>query len=114
MKENKIIYSDKLVDVFDNGIRLKEYYFPSAKAKFVKFSEILKITKKQPTLLNGKWRYWGTGDLITWFPSDWDRPKRDLIFFIRLATQKTRIGFTGENTEAFIEAIESEGMEIET
>lgn len=112
--ENNLIYTDKLVDVFDNGIRLKEYYFPSAKAKFVKFSDILEIMKKQPTLMNGKWRYWGTGDFMTWFPSDWNRSKRDFIFFIRLTTQRIRIGFTVENSKTFIEAIEIKGIEIKT
>ena len=111
---NNIIYSDKLVDVIDNGIRIKEYYFPSARAKFIKFSEIKKISKQQPTLKNGKWRYWGTGDFVTWFPSDWNRSKREYIFLMRLTSQRIRIGFTVENSKAFIEAIESKGIEIET
>lgn len=111
--KNSLIYSDELVDIDDNGIRLKKYYFPSAKEKFVKFSYILRIEKRQPTLINGKYRYWGTGDFRTWFPLDLNRPKRDFIFFIRLSTQKTRIGFTVENTKAFIEAAESKGIKIE-
>jgi hypothetical protein len=109
MNEN-FIYSDELVDVDDTGIRFKKYYFPSAKAKFVKFPDILEIEKQQPTLMNGKWRNWGTGDFKTWFPSDWNRSKRDCIFVARLATQKTRIGFTVENTKLFIDAIESKGI----
>ncbi len=111
--ENGLIYSDKLVDVDDNGIRIKNYYFPSAKAKFVKFSDILIIEKKQPTLRSGKWRYWGTGNFKTWFPLDWSRPKRDCIFFFRPANQKIRIGFTVENTKAFIDAVKSKSIKIE-
>ncbi len=110
--ENNLIYFDQLVDVFEDGIRIKKYYFPSGKAKFVKFSEILQIEKERPTLMNGKWRYWGSGDFITWFPLDWHRPKRNFIFFLRLATQNIRIGFTVENTEAFIDAIESKGIKM--
>jgi hypothetical protein len=111
--DNNTIYSDELVDVLDDGIRLKMYYFPSVTAKFVKFSDILKIEKRLPTLMNGKWRYWGSGDFITWFPLDYNRPKRSFIFFLRLATQKIRVGFTVENPEAFIEAINAKGMYIE-
>jgi hypothetical protein len=112
MKDN-FIYSDELVDVDNNGICFRKYYFPSAKAKFVKFSDILIIEKKQPTLMNGKWRNWGTGDFKTWFPSDRNRSKRDCIFIARLATQRTRIGFTVENTKLFVEAIESKGIRTE-
>jgi hypothetical protein len=108
-----IIYSDGRVDVYENGIQLKKYYFPTSKAKFVKFSDILTIEKKQPTLMNGKWRCWGSGDFFTWFPLDWKRPARNAIFFLCLATQKIRIGFTVESTESFVKALESKGNKIE-
>ncbi|MDK2826065.1 hypothetical protein SAMN04488589_2494 [Methanolobus vulcani] len=111
--ENNLIYSDKLVDVDDKGIRLKKYYFPLGQAKFVKFQDIFKMEKRQATLTTGKWRIWGSGNLMTWFPLDWLRPKRDIIFFIQMATQSTRIGFTVENTKAFIEAVESKDIRIE-
>ena len=111
--ENDLIYSDKLVDVDDEGIRLKKYYFPIGMTKFVKFRNVLKMEEKQSTLANGKWRYWGTGDFVTWFPLDWHRSGRDVIFFIQLSTQSTRIGFTVEDSMAFIEAVESKGIRIE-
>jgi hypothetical protein len=111
--EANLIYSDKLVDVDDKGIRLKKYYFPLGQAKFVKFQDILRIEKRQPTLANGKWRYWGSGDFVTWFPQDWNRSGRDLMFFIKMSTQRTRIGFTVQNSKAFIEAVESKGIRIE-
>ena len=111
--KNTLIYSDALVDVNDNGIYLKNYYFPSTKAKLLKFSDIIQIEKKIPTLRNGKWRYWGTGVLNIWFPLDLNRSKRDCIFFIQLASQRIRVGFTVENTNAFIEAIQTKGIKIE-
>ena len=110
---NTLIYSDALVDVNDNGIYLQNYYFPSTKAKLLKFSDIIQIEKKIPTLRNGKWRYWGTGVLNIWFPLDLNRSKRDCIFFIQLASQRIRVGFTVENTNAFIEAIKAKGIKIE-
>ncbi|WP_292466182.1 hypothetical protein [Methanolobus sp.] len=111
--ENYLIYSDKLLDVDDKGIRIKNYYFPLGQAKFVKFQDIFKMEKRQPTLTTGKWRIWGSSNLITWFPLDWSRPKREFIFFIQMATQSTRIGFTVEDSKAFIEAIDSKGIRIE-
>jgi hypothetical protein len=36
-----------------------------------------------------------------------------VIFFIQLSTQSTRIGFTVEDSKAFVEAVESKGIRIE-
>ncbi len=110
--ENNPIYSDKLVDVCDGGLRIKKYYFPSGQAKFVKYSEVFAIERKPSTLKHGKWRCWGTGDFKTWFSLDWGRPQRESLFFIRFATQRMSIGFSVENTKAFTEAMESKGMTI--
>ena len=108
MKQNTI-YSDRLVKVYENGIRFRNYYFPFG-SRFVEFADILGLEKKSPTFLNGKWRIWGTTNFMVWFPLDWNRPRRNSIFLIRLTSQKIRIGFTVENTERFIEIMESKGI----
>jgi len=102
-------YSDSLVEVSQTGIRFRNYYFPFG-SKFVRFFHILRVTKMRPTLWNGKWRLWGTGDFRTWFPRDWRRPQRSCIFLLRLSTQKTRIGFTVEDPERFVEVVKSRGL----
>jgi hypothetical protein len=104
--ELPILYSDQLVEVFADGIRFKTYYFPFG-SKFILFSLVRSWERKPSTLSNGKWRLWGSGDFKTWFPLDWLRPGRDAIFFLTLATQKTRIGFTVENTEKFLAAVKA-------
>jgi len=111
MKQNTI-YSDGLVNVYENGIRFRHYYFPFG-SKFVEFSDIISLEKKSPTFLNGKWRIWGTGNFMAWFPLDWNRPRRNSILSLRLASQRTRIGFTVENTERFIEVMKSKGIRID-
>jgi hypothetical protein len=73
------------------------YYFPFGK-KHVTLSDIEYIEAKTPTLLNGKWRIWGTGDFITWFPCDSSRPIRDTIFIAHLKNRIVRIGFTVEES----------------
>jgi len=105
-------YSDRLVEVSQTGIHFRHYYFPLG-TKFVRFSDILRLERRPPTLRNGKWRLWGTGDCKTWFPKDWKRPQRSCIFLLHLSTQKIRIGFTVENPEKFMEAIRSKGLRIE-
>ncbi len=108
MKQNSI-YSDNLVEVYENGIRFQNYYFPFG-FKFVEFSDILSLDKESPTFSNGKWRIWGTTSFVFWFPLDWKRPWRNSIFFLRLSSQRVRIGFTVESTERFIEVMKSKGI----
>ncbi len=110
--DEQSVYSDSLVEVSQTGIRFRYYYFPVG-TKLVRFTDILCIQKKPSTLLNGKWRLWGTGDFKTWFPRDWRRPQRSCIFLLRLTTQKTLIGFTVENPERFVEVLKSKGLKIE-
>lgn len=111
MIDQESAYSDSLLEVSENGIQFRNYYFPIG-AKFVRFSDILSIDKKPLTLRNGKWRLWG-GNFITWFPKDWRRPQRSSIFLLCLRTQKIRIGFTVENPEKFMEVIKTKGLEIQ-
>ena len=96
---NDIIYQDKLVEITNDSILLKNYYFPSQKPKKILFDSIKNVEVKLPTLATGKWRFQGTGDFHTWFPLDTARNKRDKIFFILLKNKWIQIGFTVEDSE---------------
>ncbi|MBU4319322.1 MAG: hypothetical protein KKF30_18845, partial [Proteobacteria bacterium] len=63
------LYSDKLVDIFGDSIVFRNYYYPFGN-KRVKFEDVDSIAVEKPTLLSGKYRYYGTGDFRTWFPPD--------------------------------------------
>ena len=108
-----MIYSDSLIEVSEYGIRFRNYYFPSG-SKSISFADIISIEKKPATLLTGRWRLWGTGDFRTWFVRDWKRPQRSCVFFLRLASQKIRIGFTVENAEQFVDVVKSKGVRFST
>jgi len=94
----ELIYNDNLVEITNDTILLKNYYFPSLKSKVISFESIKNILVKQPTIWTGKWRFQGTGDFKTWFPLDNKRNKRDKIFYIILKHQWMQIGFTVENS----------------
>ena len=97
MKE-AMLYQDNLIEIRNDSIILKHYYFPFISKKIL-FNNIEKIDTKEPTLINGKWRIWGTGSLTVWFPIDIFRPMRDEIFFITYKNKKIRSGFTVEDSE---------------
>lgn len=91
-----VLYSDSLVEITQDAICFKNYYFPFG-SKRVSFSGIDHITTEKPSLLNGQYRLHGTGDFVTWFPRDWKRPQRAVIFFAQMRGSSRRIGFTVED-----------------
>jgi hypothetical protein len=95
--KNDIVYSDKLVEFFDDSILVRDYYYPFGD-KRVDFKNIESIVVQKPTLLSGKYRYYGTGDFRTWFPPD-NRTSRDKIFTIKIKKKWWRIGLTVENSQ---------------
>jgi len=95
----QMIYQDKLITITEDDIIFEHYYFPTGKKKVVRLTDIERITVKQPTIWNGKWRIHGTGNFKTWYPRDNKRPKRDKIFFARLKGRWIDIGFTVEDAQ---------------
>ena len=91
--QNNTLYDDGLVTITPAGITFHKYYIIGT-SKTVPVSDITEIDVYAPSLINGKWRIWGSSTLTTWFPLDWDRPKRDAIFIARLRSQSMNIGFT--------------------
>ena len=94
-----ILYEDKLVEIRNDSLILKNYYFPSMSPKIVSFSDIERIEIKEASILTGKWRIQGTGDFRTWFPFDFSRSKRDKIFFIYYKNKWMRSAFTVEDSQ---------------
>ena len=104
------IYQDKLVEISNDSILLKNYYFPSQKSKEILFDNIKNVKVKLPTLATGKWRFQGTGDFRTWFPLDNERNKRDKIFFISLKDKWIQIGFTVVDSDAVQNIFKAKGL----
>lgn len=106
------VYADKLVEITDGEILFRYYYFPFG-SKRVKFAQIGHVSVKEPTLLSGKWRIWGTGDFRTWFPCDVSRPSRDKIFVMSFRDKRRRIGFTVEDSNRVQEILRNKGLLVE-
>jgi hypothetical protein len=100
-----IIYNDNLIEIKSGSIILKRYTFPFLKPKEISFDEIEKIEALVPTLMNGKYRHWGSNDFITWFPMDNRRQERDKIFIIHIKNKRRRMGFTAESSEKALEVL---------
>ena len=93
-------YSDKLIEISEDSILIRKYYFPFG-SKRVDLSDIENVTVNEPSLISGKYRYWGTGDFRTWYPPD-NRIKRDKIFIMKLKKKWWRVGFTVEDSQTVL------------
>ncbi len=105
-----VLYADHLVTITGESITFASYSFPFAGSRTVAFSDIDYIMAKEPSLISGKWRIWGSGDLRIWFPFDIHRPSRDRIFVASLKSRRTRIGFTVEDSSRVIALLEEHGL----
>ncbi len=108
--EESIIYKDHLIEISNDSILIKNYYFPLIGAKRVPFKNIQSVTAEEPSLLNGQFRIWGTRNFVTWFPMDFLRPQRDKIFMINLIGKTVDVGFTVKNSETVIKILQQKGL----
>jgi hypothetical protein len=97
--EPAVVYKDSLISITGESITFSRYSFPFGKSRKIAFADMDHITINEPSLMNGKWRIWGSGVLRTWFPLDIHRPSRDKIFIITMKNGGTKIGFTVENSQ---------------
>ena len=107
------IYSDRLVLLSETALMLKRYYFPFG-ARTIELPEIESVRVLRPTLMNGQWRIWGTGNFKTWFPLDLHRPERERVFLLNLKGQWRQIGFTVERWEEFLNRLREAKLPLET
>jgi len=112
--DTNILYEDNLVSISSGGILFRKYYVPFGTPKLVRFNEIERIETYPPTIANGQWRIWGTGNFVTWFPCDTKRPTRDRIFLLRQRNAKISIGFTVENSALAQLILEGQGVTFQS
>lgn len=103
-------YSDGLIEITDQAMVFRRYYFPFATARRVPLEQIVRVEACAPSLRNGSGRIWGSGDLGTWFPLDARRSKRDTIFLATLRGASMRIGFTVEDSRRVAEILQGMGL----
>ncbi|HEY0548353.1 MAG TPA: hypothetical protein VGF13_02060 [Verrucomicrobiae bacterium] len=103
------IYKDKLIEVTEEGVTFRNYYFPFGD-RSIPFDQIERVEVGPSSVLDGGWRLWGTGDFRTWFPLDMKRPRRDRIFVASLRESSRRIGFTVEDAPQVERVLRERGL----
>ena len=101
MEANPILYNDSLVTLGRDILIVKNYYFPFGKSKTINVSDIESVSIEPLTLLTGKYRIWGSGNLKMWFPLDGGRIKRNRVFIFALRTQRIYPAVTVKDSDEF-------------
>ena len=96
-----ISYSDNLISIDNEGIKIHLYYFPFG-AKRINFSDIEVVH----VFKGGCLRLWG-GDFRTWFGLDWGRMVRTMTFIIKQRNKWSRVGFTCKDSECVANILRS-------
>jgi hypothetical protein len=104
------LYTDALVELTDEELTLKHYYYPRGGSKKIKLADIEEIVEKIPTVFDGKWRLWGTGSFRVWFARDYQRPKREAIYYVKIKHKFVKAGFTVEDAKVFSTLLERTGL----
>ncbi|HYW91208.1 MAG TPA: hypothetical protein VFA95_01880 [Gammaproteobacteria bacterium] len=107
------LYSDRLIEITDEEIEFRGYYFPVAGSRFVPWSRIDSVHARRPSVFAGSWRLWGSGDFRTWFAWDPGRPRRDRIFVAAVRGGYWNIGFTVEDSGRVAEILRERALLIE-
>lgn len=107
------LYSDSLVEITEQDILFRLYYFPIGLKRIV-FADIesIAVEASQPSP-TPRYRLWGTDDLRTWFACDWYRPNRNMVFKMKLKTQSMQVGFTVENPSAVLGIFRQKQLHLE-
>lgn len=106
------LYSDSLVEITEQAILLRLYYFPIG-LKRVYFTDIESIIIESPPLpIRSQYRLWGSDDFSVWFACDWYRPTRNMVFKMKLKNQSMQVGFTVENAQAVLSIFERKNLQL--
>lgn len=97
----KALYQDPNIEVYDDHLRLKEYYFLKFGEKKIKFSEIERFEEVRLIYFNGMARHEHTWLKFRW-PFDWKCLHRTEAVFLKLKGSRIGIGIAAEEPRELV------------
>jgi hypothetical protein len=106
-------YDDGGVACTDDALVIRHYYFPSGSRR-IRYAEIGNVRQVPLTLMGGRYRIWGSGDVTHWFNLDSDRPNKDVAFIIQVAGRRVRPVITPRDADAVAAELAAHGVNVIT
>jgi hypothetical protein len=101
-------YQDPLISIQDGELVIRRYYFPTG-AKRIRLAEITRVEEYAMGKATGRWRTWGSGDLVHWFNLDPRRRHKQQAFIIDLGRRAKPV-VTPDDPDAFRAALVAGGI----
>jgi hypothetical protein len=103
-------YQDSLIVIGDGTLVIRRYYFPTG-AKRIRLAEITRVEEYPMGKATGRWRTWGSGDLIHWFNLDPGRRHKQRAFVVDLGRRAKPV-ITPDDPDAFCAALVAAGIRV--
>lgn len=102
VKSKATVYDDGRIACGDEGITIRWYYLWGAKRIPFRAIRSAKTFPLKP--IRGKWRIWGSGDLVHWYNLDGNRPNKKIGIEIDMGG-RVRPCITPDDVETVIRII---------
>jgi hypothetical protein len=103
-------YRDPLISIQDGTLVIRRYHFPTG-TKRIRLAEITRVEEYAMGKATGRWRTWGSGDLVHWFNLDPGRRHKRQAFIIDLGRRAKPV-VTPDDPDAFRAALAATGIPI--
>ena len=103
-------YQDPLIAIQDGTLVIRRYYFPTG-TKRIRLAGITRVDEYAMTKATGRWRTWGSGDLVHWFNLDPGRRHKQQAFVVDLGRRAKPV-VTPDDPDAFRAALVAAGIRI--
>jgi hypothetical protein len=103
-------YQDPVISIRDGELVIRRYYFPTG-SKRVRLAAITRVEEYAMTKATGRWRIWGSGDLVHWFNLDPGRRHKRQAFVVDLG-RRARPVVTPDDPDAFRAALAAAGIRV--
>jgi hypothetical protein len=103
-------YQDSLIAIQDGTLVIRRYYFPTG-TKHIRLAAVTGVEEYPMTKATGRWRTWGSGDLIHWLNLDPGRHRKRQAFIIDLGRRAKPV-ITPDDPDAFRAALVAAGIRV--
>jgi hypothetical protein len=104
-------YDDGIIACTAEGVVIRRYY-PWLGAKKVPYQRIRTVQRRRTGKLTGRWRIWGSGDLVHWYNCDWGRPRKPMALVLKLTGHIVQPVITPDDSERVVETLLGHGVQV--
>lgn len=105
-------YRDPLISIQEGTLAIRRYYFPTG-TKRIRLAEITGVEEYPMTKATGRWRTWGSGDLVHWLNLDPGRRHKQQAFVVDLRRRAKPV-ITPDDPDDFRATLVAAGIQIAT